>query len=90
VGGTVADGTPRVIAVESAVVAVFVAIAAAGVTGSVWLFVAGYAGHGQEDFYQERRHYDANTRRWPPFCAVVDWLVAVILVVDIARGVKFH
>ena len=50
VGGTVADGTPRVIAVESAVVAVFVAIAAAGVTLSAWLIVAGYAGHGLKDF----------------------------------------
>ena len=52
-------------------------------TATAWLLVLGYAGHGLKDFWQERRHYVANTRWWPPFCATVDWLVAVILVVEI-------
>ncbi len=82
IGFAVADGRPRVIFVESAVVAVFVLIAASGVTGSSWLLVAGYAGYGLKDFWQERRHYVANTRWWPLFCAAVDWLVAIILVVE--------
>jgi hypothetical protein len=38
----------------------------------------------------KRRHYVANTRWWPPFCLVVDWVVAAILVVLIAAGVDFH
>ena len=90
IGFAVADGRPRVIAVESAVAAVFVLLAAAGVTGPVWLLVAGYAGHGFKDYWQERSHYVANTRWWPPFCAAVDWLVAVVLVIAMAAGASFH
>jgi hypothetical protein len=37
-----------------------------------------------------RRQNVANTRWWPPFCLVVDWVVAAILVVLIAVGVDFH
>jgi hypothetical protein len=90
IGFAVADGRPTVIAVECVVAAVFVVLAAAGVTGSVWLLVAGYAGHGFKDFWQHRRQYVANTRWWPPFCAAVDWLVAAVLVVEVAAGVNFH
>lgn len=90
IGFAVADGRPRVIAVECTIAGAFVVIAAAGVTGTAWLLVAGYAGHGLKDFWQERRHYVANTRWWPPFCATVDWLVAVILVIEIAAGVNFQ
>jgi hypothetical protein len=90
IGFAVADGRPRVIAVESVVAEMFVVLAAAGVTATVWLLVAGYAGHGLKDFWQERRQYVANTRWWPPFCAAVDWLVAAVLVVEIAAGVNLH
>jgi hypothetical protein len=38
----------------------------------------------------ERRHYVANTRWWPPFCAAVDWLVAVVLAIEIIAGAGFH
>jgi hypothetical protein len=37
IGFAVADGRPRVIAVETVVAAVFVVVAAAGVTGPAWL-----------------------------------------------------
>ena len=90
IGFAVADGRPRVIAVESAIAGTFVVVSATAVTGSVWLLVVGYAGHGLKDFWQERNHYVANTRWWPPFCAAVDWLVAVVLVIEIAAGVNFH
>ena len=90
IGFAVADGRPLVIAVECVVAAVFVVLAAAGVTATVWLLVVGYAGHGLKDFWQERRQYVANTRWWPPFCAAVDWLVAAVLVVEMAAGVNFH
>src|SRR5207342_3839368 len=90
IGFAVADGRPTVIAVESTIAGAFVLLAAAGVTGSAWLLVLGYTGHGLKDFWQERRHYVAGTRWWPPFCAAVDWLVAVILVIEIAMGAGFH
>jgi hypothetical protein len=36
----------------------------------------------------------ANTRWWPPFCLVddwvVDWVVAAIIAVEIAAGAHFH
>ena len=90
IGFAVADGRPRIIAVETAVATVFVVLATAAVTATAWLLVAGYAGHGLKDFWQERRQYVANTRWWPPFCAAVDWLLAAVLVVEIAAGDNFH
>jgi hypothetical protein len=90
IGFAVADGRPRVIAVETGVAGGFVVVGAAGVTGPAWLVVAGFAGHGLKDLWQHRRHYVANTRWWPPFCLVVDFVAAAILVVLIAVGVDFH
>jgi hypothetical protein len=90
IGFAVADGRPTVIAVEAAIAAVFVIVAAAGVTGPAWLLAAGLAGHGFKDLWQHRRQFVANTRWWPPFCLVVDWVAAAILVVLIAVGVDFH
>jgi hypothetical protein len=90
IGFAVADGRPRIIAVEVTVAGLFVVLAATGADATPWLLVLGYAGHGVKDFWQERTHYVANTRWWPPFCATVDWLVAVILIVEIAGGVDFH
>jgi hypothetical protein len=90
IGLAVADGRPRVIAVETVVAAVFVVVAAAGVTGPAWLLVAGLAGHGVKDLWQHRSHFVANTRWWPPFCLVVDWVAAAILVVLLAVGVDFY
>ena len=90
IGFAVADGRPRVIAVETVVAAVFVVVGAAGVTGPAWLLVAGLAGHGVKDLWQHRSHFVANTRWWPPFCLVVDWVAAAILVVLLAVGVHFH
>jgi hypothetical protein len=83
IGFAVADGRPKVIAVECTIAGAFVLLAAAGVTGSAWLLVLGY-------FWQERSHYVAGTRWWPPFCAAVDWLVAVVLATEIIAGAGFH
>jgi hypothetical protein len=90
IGFAVADGRPAVIAVEAGIAGVFVVVAAVGVTGPAWLLVLGLAGHGFKDLWQHRSHFVANTRWWPPFCLVVDWVVAAILVVLIAAGVDFH
>jgi hypothetical protein len=84
IGFAVADGRPAVIVVESCVAAVFVVVAAAGVTGPLWLLVLGFTGHGLKDLWQHRRHYVANTRWWPPlkragFCrGSVHWVPASV------------
>jgi hypothetical protein len=90
IGFAVADGRPRVIAVEVVVAAAFVVVAAAGVTGPAWLLVLGFVGHGFKDLWQHRRQFVANTRWWPPFCLVIDFVAAAILVVLLAAGVDFH
>jgi hypothetical protein len=90
VGFAVADGRPRVIAVESTVAFAFLVLASMGVTGSAWLLVAGYAAHGLKDFWQHRTGFVSGTRWWPPFCASVDFLVAAILAIEIAYGMSFH
>jgi hypothetical protein len=90
IGFAVADGRAAVIAVEISVAAVFVVIAAAAVTGTPWLLVAGLAAHGLKDLWQHRRQFVANTRWWPPFCLVVDFAAATIIAVEIVAGVNFH
>ena len=90
VGFAVADGRPRVIAVETAVAGLFIVLAATAVTATAWLLVLGYAGHGLKDAWQQRSQYVANTRWWPPFCAAVDWILAAILIIAIAAGLHFH
>jgi hypothetical protein len=86
IGFAVADGRRRVIVAESAVATVFIVIAAASITGSPWLLVLGFAGHGLKDAWQHRRQFVANTKWWPPFCAVIDWVVAAVIVVEILAG----
>jgi hypothetical protein len=90
IGFAVADGRWVVIAVECGVASVFVVVAAAAVTGSAWLLVAGLVGHGLKDLWQHRRQFVANTRWWPPFCLVVDWTVAAIIATEIVVGGPFH
>lgn len=90
IGFAVADGRPRVIAAESTVAAIFVIVAAAAVTASPWLLVLGLAGHGLKDLWQHRHNFVANTRWWPPFCLVVDWIAAAIIAIEILAGGHFH
>lgn len=90
IGFAVADGRRRVIAVEASVASIFVIVAAAAVTRSPWLLVVGFAGHGLKDMWQHRHHFVANTRWWPPFCLVVDWVVAAIIAIEIVAGVQFY
>ena len=88
VGFAVADGRPRVVAVEIVVAAAFVVVAAVGVTGSGWLLVAGLAGHGVKDMWQHRTGFVANTRWWPPFCAVVDVVAAAFIAIAILADLR--
>ena len=89
VGFAVADGRRRVVAVETGVATMFIIVAAAAITGTPWLLVVGLAGHGVKDLWQHRTHFVANTRWWPPFCLVIDWVVAAIIAVEILAGVDF-
>lgn len=90
VGFAVADGRPNVIAIESSVAFAFVVLAAAAVTGSPWLLVVGLFGHGLKDLWQHRTRFVSGTRWWPPFCMAVDWVVAAVIVVEIAAGLQFR
>lgn len=90
IGLAVADGRATVIAVESSVAGIFVVVAAAAVTGSPWLLVLGLTGHGLKDLWQHRSQFVANTRWWPPFCLVVDWVAAAVITIAIVSGVHFH
>jgi len=90
IGFAVADGRARVIAVECVVAMAFVLVATAGITGSAWLLAIGFAAHGVKDAWQERRRFVSGTRWWPPFCAAVDWVVALVIVMEIVAGFHFR
>jgi hypothetical protein len=82
----VADGRRHVVAVETTVASAFVVVAAAAVTGSAWLIVAGLVGHGLKDMWQHRTGFVTGTRWWPPFCAAVDFVAATLIAVAITTG----
>jgi hypothetical protein len=86
IGFAVADGRWRVVAVEAFVALIFVVIAAAGITGPAWILAFGFAAHGVKDAWQQRTHFVSGTRWWPPFCAAVDWVVALAIVIEIVSG----
>jgi hypothetical protein len=90
IGFSVADGRPKIIIVETAVATVFVVVAAAAVTGSAWLIVAGLAGHGLKDLWQHHTSFVSNTRWWPPFCATVDIVAATVIAVAIVADFHFR
>jgi hypothetical protein len=89
IGFSVADGRGRIVAVETGVASVFVVVAAVAVTGSLWLLVAGLAGHGLKDLWQHRTGFVANTRWWPPFCATVDFVAAALIAAMIVADLHF-
>jgi hypothetical protein len=90
IGFAVADGRVGVIATETGVAFGFVVIGAAAVTGSPWLLVVGFVGHDLKDLWQHHTHFVSNTRWWPPFCLVVDWILAAIIVGEIIAGMHFR
>lgn len=90
VGFAVADGRPIVIAVEVGVASSFIILAAAAITSSPWLVVIGLVAHGIKDLWQHRTRFVANTRWWPPFCLVVDWVAATVIAVLLVTGVDFN
>ena len=87
IGFAVADGRATVIAIEATVTMGFVVVAAAAITVSPWLVVVGLVGHGLKDLWQHRTHFVANTRWWPPFCMVVDFVCAAVTAALLIAGV---
>lgn len=90
IGSAVADGRPKVIAVESAVVVGFVVASAAAVTLTPWLAVGLDTAHGAKDLWQHRTQFVHGTRWWPPFCLAVDFTVAAIVTAQLLAGTSFH
>ena len=90
IGFAVADGRVRIIVVESTVALAFVVIAALGILGSGWLLALGFALHGCKDAWQQRSRFVSGTRWWPPFCAAVDWVVALAIAVEIVAGANLQ
>ena len=86
VGFAVADGRRHVLVVESFVAAAFVLLAAVATTGSAWLLVAGFLGHGVKDLWQHRTGFVRGTRWWPPFCVAVDWVAGLLLAASLIAG----
>ena len=90
VGFAVADGRTRVIVVEVGVTSAFVILAAIAVVASPWLSVVALVAHGIKDLWQHRTRFVANTRWWPPFCLVVDFVAAAVIAVLLLSGVRLH
>ncbi len=90
IGFAVADGRVRIVIAECMIAMAFVAVAAAGITGAAWVLAAGYAAHGVKDACQHRSCFVSGTRWWPPFCAAVDWVVALAIVLELVSGTRFH
>jgi hypothetical protein len=88
-GLAVADGRVRVVATETIVASVFIVISLVAISVSPWLVVIGLVGHGAKDLWQHRTHFVANTRWWPPFCLVVDFVAAPVIAALIIVGVTF-
>ena len=90
VGFAVADGRPRVLAVEVGVTFAFFMLATISVVVSPWLSVVALVAHGIKDLWQHRTQFVANTRWWPPFCLVVDFVAAAVISVLLLTGVHLH
>jgi hypothetical protein len=90
VGFAVADGRQHVLAVEIGVTFAFVVLAAIAIVASPWLAVVALVAHGLKDLWQHRTQFVANTRWWPPFCLVVDFVAAAVIAVLLLIGVRMH
>ena len=80
-GFAVADGRPVVIATEVGVTSAFVVLAALAINSAPWLVVIALVAHGLKDAWQLRTQFVVNTRWWPPFCLVVDFVAAALIAI---------
>jgi hypothetical protein len=88
VGFGVADGRPRVLAVEVGVTFALFMLGTIAVVASPWLSVVALVLHGIKDLWQHRTQFVANTRWWPPFCLVVDFVAGAVIAVLLLTGVR--
>ena len=89
IGLAVADGRTVVVATEIAITSAFVIVATLAIK-SPWLGVIALVAHGLKDLWQHRTHFVANTRWWPPFCLVVDFVAAGAIAVLLLAKVQLH
>ena len=85
IGFAVADGRTHVLATEIGVASVFIVLAALAMKSAPWLVVVALVGHGLKDTWQHRTQFVSNTRWWPPFCLVVDFVAAGLIAIQILR-----
>ena len=83
IGFAVADGRSVVIATEIGVATAFIVLAAMAIKWAPWLVVIALVGHGMKDAWQHRTQFVANTRWWPPFCLVVDFVAAPVIAIQL-------
>lgn len=84
--GTI-DGSPSVIAAETAGMVPFVGAALLGFRRSLWFVVAGLLCHGIYDFFHGRIVHDAGVPPWwPLFCLAYDATAALYLAWLLARS----
>jgi hypothetical protein len=82
------SGSPRSVAAETAVMGVFLVLAAAGFRKSIWFAVAGLAAHGVLDAFHGALVVNHGVPLWwPAFCAGYDITAAFVLAyVALPRG----
>ena len=83
-------GSLSTVAVESLAAAAFFALAVAGFRRSLWLAVAGLAGHGGFDFFHHLLIRNAGVPVWwPGFCLSFDVVASGLLAVLLVRRAGF-
>lgn len=90
IGFAVADGRRRVLVVEVLVTSAFVICATLAIASYPWLIVIGLVAHGLKDLWQHRTQFVANTRWWPPFCLIVDFVAAALTAAVLVTGFDLH
>ncbi|OAO00933.1 hypothetical protein A8B75_17195 [Sphingomonadales bacterium EhC05] len=76
------DGRPHIFVLELCVAALFGIMAVAGVLGSPYWFAVALFAHGLWDIAHHNGLFGAKIPRWYiPFCAVIDWIAALILAI---------
>src|SRR6476469_11283230 len=76
----VRSGVMRAVVLESAVMGLFIVLAAVGNRRSIWIVVAGLAAHGLSDFVHGAVIANPGTPAWwPGFCASYDIAAAIAL-----------
>lgn len=80
----------RVLALESLIAGVFLALAVTGFKKSLWLIVFALAGHGVFDFFHHRLIQNSGVPAWwPGFCLSFDVLAGAFLALLLMRRSRF-